>query len=85
MSRYSRGVALAALAAVIASSAADARNSQNNAGSFTGARNSLSEMDVRQKCYAEAKERWSSTSQDVQTNRDFAYRTCAFDHGVRNP
>jgi hypothetical protein len=23
--------------------------------------------------------------QEMQTNRDFAYRTCAFEHGVHNP
>jgi hypothetical protein len=28
---------------------------------------------------------WRSSNQEMQTNRDFAYRTCASDHGVRNP
>ena len=76
MSRSSRFAALAVFAAVIASSGAYARTSQNA---------HLSDNDIRQQCYAEAKARWSSTNQDMQTNRDFAYRTCAFDHGVRNP
>jgi hypothetical protein len=42
-------------------------------------------MDIRKQCYAEARDRWGPNSQDMQTPRDFAYRTCAFEHGVRNP
>jgi len=84
MSRLSHCIALAAVTAVIASSGAYARTNQN--GPLAGAHNStLDEMEIRKQCYAEAKDRWPSTSQDMQTNRDFAYRTCAFDHGVRNP
>jgi hypothetical protein len=85
MSRLSSCVALAVLTAVIASSGANARTKQNSADSFRGAHNSLSEMDVRKQCYEEARLRWPSMNQEMQTNRDFAYRTCAFDHGVRNP
>jgi hypothetical protein len=44
-----------------------------------------SDMDIRKQCYAEARARWGTNSQDMQTPSDFAYRTCAFDHGVRNP
>jgi hypothetical protein len=85
MSRHSRFAALAIFAAVIASSGAYARTIQNNANPLAGAHNSVSDMDIRKQCYEEARQRWPSTSQDMQTNRDFAYRTCAFDHGVRNP
>ena len=44
-----------------------------------------SDMDIRKQCYAEARDRWGTNSQDMQTPRDFAYRSCAFEHGVRNP
>lgn len=76
--------ALAIVAALTASTGAYARVNQHAAG-LAGAHASASDMDIRQQCYAEAKNRYPSTSQDMQTNRDFAYRTCAFDHGVRNP
>jgi hypothetical protein len=85
MSRLSRYAALAAFTAVIASSGAYARNNHNAASPLAGAHNSVSDTDIRTQCYEEARLRWPSTSQDMQTNRDFAYRTCAFDHGVRNP
>jgi hypothetical protein len=86
MSRLSRYAALAAFTAVIASSGAYARVNQNGASPLAGAHNSVSsDMDIRKQCYEEARQRWPSTSQDMQTNRDYAYRTCAFDHGVRNP
>jgi len=85
MSRISRYAALAAFTAVIASSGAYARTSHNNASPLAGAHNSVSDMDIRKQCYEEARQRWPSTNQDMQTNRDFAYRTCAVDHGVRNP
>ena len=77
--------ALAIVAALAASTGAYARTTQHNAAGLAGAHASASDMDIRQQCYAEAKTRYPSTSQDMQTNRDFAYRTCAFDHGVRNP
>jgi hypothetical protein len=77
--------ALAVVAALSASTGAYARVTQHNTAGLAGARASASDMDIRQQCFAEAKNRYPSTSQDMQTNRDFAYRTCAFDHGVRNP
>ena len=77
--------ALTIVAALAASTGADARTHQPNAAALAGARASASDMDIRKQCYADARSRWPSTSQDVQTARDFAYRTCAFDHGVRNP
>jgi hypothetical protein len=76
---------LAAIAALAASDGANARTTQNSAAALAGAHASVSDTDIRKQCYAEARNRWPSTSQDVQTARDFAYRTCAFDHGVRNP
>jgi len=42
-------------------------------------------MEFRKDCSAEANKRWPSSNQDMQTNRDYAYRTCAVQHGVRNP
>ena len=76
--------ALAVIAALTASTGAYARVNHGATG-LAGAHNSVSDMDIRQQCFAEAKNRYPSTSQDMQTNRDFAYRTCAFDHGVHNP
>jgi hypothetical protein len=85
MSRLSYCAALAILTAVIASSAANARTKHNSADSFAGAHNGPSEMDIRKECYEVARLRWPSLNQEMQTNRDFAYRACAFDRGVRNP
>jgi len=85
MSRLPHYAALAVFTVVIASSGAYARTNRNSAPAFAGAHNSLSDMDIRKQCYEEARQRWPSTNQDMQTNRDFAYRTCAFDRGVRNP
>jgi hypothetical protein len=45
----------------------------------------LPQMEIRKECYAEANKRWPSSNQEMQTVRDFAYRTCAFDRGVNNP
>ena len=83
MSQLLRCAALAVVMAVAASSGASARI--NGAHASAGAHNGLNEMDIRKQCYAEAKERYPSTNQDMQTNRDFAYRTCAFDRGVNYP
>jgi hypothetical protein len=44
-----------------------------------------SETDIRKQCAEEARARWGTNSQDLQTARDFAASTCIFDHGVRNP
>jgi hypothetical protein len=43
------------------------------------------QMEIRKECYAEANKRWPSSNQEMQTVRDFAYRTCAFERGVNNP
>ena len=91
MTRLSFCTALAALTVFAASPIADARThrthvAHDRAAAFAGAHNSVGdEMSIRQKCYEEAKNRWPSSNQEMQTNRDFAYRTCAFDHGVSNP
>jgi hypothetical protein len=85
MSRLPRCAALAVLTALVASSGAYARSNHNSANPLAGAHNGASDMDIRQQCHQEALTRWPSTSQDMQTNRDFAYRACAVDHGVRNP
>ena len=79
---------LALLAALTVSSGAYARVHHNSASLQTGASASAagtSETDIRQHCSDEARARWGTNSQDMQTPRDFAYRSCMFDHGVRNP
>ena len=86
MSRLSRYTALALFTAVIASSGAyAATNHQHHAAPIAGAHNGPSEMDTRRQCSEEARARYPSTSQDMQTNRDFAEKTCMVDHGIRNP
>jgi hypothetical protein len=85
MSRLSRCAALAVFTAVIASSGAYAATKHHHAAPIAGAHNGPSEMDMRQQCYEEARARYPSTSQDMQTNRDFAAKTCMVDHGIRNP
>jgi hypothetical protein len=57
----------------------------NGAAAPAGARNSASDADVLKQCNEEAMRHWGTNSQDMQTPRDFMYRACAFDHGVRNP
>lgn len=42
-------------------------------------------MDMYHQCEEMARLRWGTNSQDMQTPRDFAYRACMFDHGMRNP
>jgi hypothetical protein len=91
MTRFSFCTALAALTVFAASPNADARThhrhvAHDRAATLAGAHNSArDDMSIRQKCYEETKNRWSSSNQDVQTSRDFAYRTCTVDHGVNNP
>ena len=77
MSRVSCG-ALALIAALTLSSGADART-------HPGARAAASNMDMRKQCYEEARSHWGTNSQDMQTPRDFLYRACMYDHGMRNP
>ncbi len=85
MSRLSRCAALAVFTAVIASSGAYAATKHHHAAPIAGAHNGPSEMEMRQQCYEEARSRYPSTNQDMQTNRDFAAKTCMVDHGIRNP
>ena len=85
MSRLSHFAALAVFTAVIASSGAYAATKHYNAAPLAGARNGPSEDDIRRQCYEVGRSRWPSTSQDMQTNRDFAAKTCMVDHGIRNP
>jgi hypothetical protein len=87
MSRFSRCAALTLLVVALVPSLAEARvkHKHHTAALPANAHNSASDMDIRKQCYQEAQLRWSSTSQDVQTSRDFAYQTCAYSHGVRNP
>jgi len=85
MSRLSHGAAVAALMVLVAPSVSFARVHHQTTAATAGAHNAASDMDVRKQCYEEARQRYPSTSQDMQTNRDFAYRTCAVEHGVQNP
>ena len=85
MCRISCCAALAVLAAAVAFCGAYARTNPHGAAALAGAHNSASDMDIRKQCFAEAKERYPSTSQDMQTNRYFAYTTCAVSHGMRYP
>jgi len=78
--------ALALLAALSVSSGAYARTTHHTTIQ-PGAHASVasSEADVRKQCYDEARGHWGTNSQDMQTPRDFEYKSCMFDHGVRNP
>jgi predicted secreted protein len=91
MTRFSLCTALAALTVLAVSPNADAQTSRtqsahDRAAALAGAHNSITdENSIRQKCYEYANSEWRSSNQEMQTNRDYAYRTCAFSHGVRNP
>lgn len=77
----------ALLAALTVSSGAYARTHHDNPlqpGAHASAAGT-SQADIRQQCADEARARWGTNSQDMQTPRDFAYRSCMFDHGMRNP
>jgi hypothetical protein len=82
----------------MASSHADARyhyrdntaaHYRGDTAAFGGARNQAAPSDqlpsntnMRQQCYEKAAKQVSSTSQDLQTVRDYVYKNCAFDHGL---
>ena len=83
MTRLTRCAVVAFLSLAV-SSPALARTG-NSAAAPAGARNSASDADVLKQCNEEATRHWGTNSQDMQTPRDFMYRACAFDHGVRNP
>ena len=83
MSRLLRSAATAI--AILACASANARTHHKNQEPVASARAGLSDMDIRQQCFAEARQRYPSTNQDMQTNRDFAAKTCMVDHGIRNP
>jgi hypothetical protein len=91
MTRFSLYTALAAVTVLALASNADARThrvpaAQDRAAAFAAAHNGVTdETNILQQCAANAAKKWGTTNQDMQTNRDFRYRTCAFDHGVRNP
>ena len=91
MTRFSFCTALAVLAVLAIAPNADAQTSRaqaahDRAAALAGAHNSITDQNsIRQKCYEYANSTWKSSNQEMQTNRDFAYRTCAFQHGVQNP
>ena len=79
---------LVILAAFAVSSGAYARVHPNSLSAQPGARASVaggSQTALYLQCEEAARGRWGSNSQDMQTPRDFAYRACMFDHGVRTP
>ena len=71
-----------AVIAIMACSSADARTHHKSQEPGANARAGLSDMEIRQQCFAEARQRYPSTSQDMQTNRVFTYTTCASSHGI---
>jgi len=87
MSRTPR-YSLIVLAALIASAGADARTHHRNPPFQPGARASATgtpDTRIYAQCEEMARLRWGTNSLDMQTPRDFAYRDCMFDHGIRNP
>jgi hypothetical protein len=87
MNRSRVNLIMAAAVTLTVSSSAYARSHHNSPSFQPGARASAaaSETDTRLQCSEEARARWGTNSQDMQTPRDFAYRSCMFDHGVRTP
>ena len=92
MTRFSLCTALAAMTVLALASSADARThhrapaGQDRTAAFTGAHNSVKdETSIREQCAGNAAKTWGTNNQDMQTNRDFAYRACMTEHGVRNP
>lgn len=84
ISRYS----LIVLAALTVPAGAHVRAHHNAPSVSPDARASAmptSEMDMYRQCEEMARLRWGTNSQDMQTPRDFAYRACMYDHGMRNP
>lgn len=93
MTRFSC-CALAFVAALTVSSGAYARTHHHHrpivtpgaSAATAGAHASaVSEGAIQQQCAEVARARWGTNSQDMQTPRDFAYRDCMFDRGIRNP
>ena len=77
---------LVLLAALTVSCGAHARAQHNSLSVQPGARASAAGTpETYLQCEEMARGRWGTNSQDMQTPRDFAYRACMFDHGVRNP
>ena len=87
MSRPSRGL-LIILAALAGFSGAHARVHHNRPSIQRDARASAmsaSRVEMYHQCEEMARLRWGTNGQEMQTPRDFAYRACMFDHGIRNP
>jgi hypothetical protein len=79
---------LITLAVLTASSGAHERAHHNNPSIQPGARASVAETSqpaIYRQCEEQARLRWGTNSQDMQTPRDFDYRACMFDRGMRNP
>jgi hypothetical protein len=88
MTRFSLCATVVAVTALAASPSADARTNRlhGQTAAIAGAHNNATdENGIRQKCYEQANSTWRSSNQEMQTVRDYAYRTCAFDHGLRKP
>lgn len=91
MTRTTRLAAFAVSIAFVAATgvSADAKTKHHHVrrhlDAYAQATHQESDMQIRQECYAQANKRWSSSNQDLQKVREFAYSTCAFDRGVYNP
>jgi hypothetical protein len=91
MNRFSFCTALAALTVLAIAPNADAithrtHAAHDRAAAIAGAHNSIAdENSIRQKCAEYARSVWPSSNQEMQTNRDYAWRNCVYDHGVHNP
>jgi hypothetical protein len=77
---------LVLLMALTVSAGAYARGDHKSLPLQPGARASAAgTSETYLQCEEMARGRWGTNSQDMQTPRDFAYRACMFDHGMRNP
>jgi hypothetical protein len=84
MNRVSCYIALALLASLTVSSSAYA-GTRHSASTPAGAHNNASNEDIMKQCAQQALQRWPGNGQEAKTPRDYAYRSCAFDHGLQNP
>lgn len=85
-----RLTAIFASVAIVASMGAAAsakthHHHHTNAYASAAPQQSQDPMEIRHQCYMEANKRWSTSNQDLQTARQYAYSTCVVEHGVMNP
>jgi hypothetical protein len=85
MTNTTRFAAMMLSAAIAASIGVPAYAKTKNLDAYAQGARHESDDDIRKGCYAEANKRWPTSNQDLQTARQYAYSTCAFEHGVHNP